>query len=61
MKKFYGVKTSKSGNELLEIVNAENEREARKYLAIKYMDIVLSCKTSLAVVKKSEYEKLCVA
>ena len=31
MKKFYGVKTSKAGNELLEIVNAENEREVCGY------------------------------
>lgn len=61
MKKFYGVKLSKTGNELLEVVNAENERDARKYLAIKYINVVLSCKTSLAVVKKSEYENLCVA
>lgn len=61
MKTFYGVKLSKTGNELLEVVNAETERDARKYLAIKYMNIALSCRTSLAVVKKAEYEKLCVA
>lgn len=56
--KFYGVKMSKNGNELLEVVDAVNEKEARKMLCIKYMRLALSCDSLLDVLKKSEYEKL---
>lgn len=57
--KFYGVKISRDSKELLEIIDAESEREARKILACRYMNIVLSCQTSLAVLKRSEYMKMC--
>lgn len=59
--KYYGVKISRNNRELLEIVDANSEKEARRYFAVKYMDIALSCTMMLDVLKKSEYEKLMVA
>ena len=58
--KYYAVKISKDNKEFLEIVDCASEKEARKILACKYMNIVLSCQTSLAVVKKAEFDKMCV-
>ena len=56
--KFYGVKVSKDNNELLEVVDAVSEKEARKMLAIKYMNVALSCKMMLDVVSKNVYDKM---
>lgn len=56
---YYGIKISKAGNELLEVFDAENLKDARKYLCIKYMKFALSCQTSVDVLTKNAYEKLC--
>ena len=56
--KYYGVKISKAGNELLEVFDAENLKDARKYFCIKYMTLALSCQTSVDVVTKRDFDRM---
>ena len=58
MAKYYVVKVNrKEGNQLLEVIEANNEREARKQAVMKYKEIVLSMVNQLAVVTKAAYEQ----
>ena len=57
MTEFYVVKVTKNNSELMEILIAHNEMEARKQAVQKYMKLALSCTTQLAVVTKAVYEK----
>lgn len=58
-KDYYVIKKDvKSGKEeLLDVVKASNEKEARSSVTQKYMDIVLSGTHNLIVVGKAGYEK----
>lgn len=49
MKKYNVFKISKNGEELLETVKAADIKEAQKAMVKKYMSIVLSTQTQLAV------------
>ena len=49
MKKYNVFKITGTSEELLEVVEAESIVEAQKLMVRKYMDIVLSVKTKLAV------------
>lgn len=49
MKKYNVFKITGTSEELLETVEAENIKEAQKAMVRKYMNIVLSTQTKLAV------------
>lgn len=49
MKKYNVFKITRDGEELLETVKADNIKEAQKAMVKKYLDIVLSTQTQLAV------------
>ena len=49
MKKFDVIKITGTSEELLETVEAETANDVRKMMVVKYMDVVLSTQTQLAV------------
>jgi hypothetical protein len=59
MRKYYILVKDVKNNkvELIEIIDAKNVKEARKYATEKYMKIVVSGTHQLIVVGKSGYEQ----
>lgn len=55
--KYYIIKVTGSQNQLLETVDAGNEKAARRQVTPKYVDIITSGTSKLAVVSKTAYEK----